>query len=226
VPAGHESDKTSRMVLFVETAFAGTLGLSALLSAHSASRARPAARAYGRFAAILYGVLAIPDPGGALIGSSPSNALADTPAAMVSALAPAALALALYAAFESPPRTAIAACVLVSAAVTGILSVATGALSVAFAASIAAACAMLVLGLRHWRRDRNTTMQALAGAGALLAGAAAFATGDAEGRIALVLFSAAGLLGLSLALAKPSNALVEDAAARGTISILRISDTP
>jgi hypothetical protein len=214
------------MALFVETAFAGALGLSALLSAHAALRARPAARAYARFGAFLYGIFATADAAASLIGTSTSSTLADTPAAMVSALAPAALALALYAAFESPPRAAIAACVLVSAAVTGILSVATGALSVAFAASTAAACAMLVLGVRHWPRDRNTTLQALAGACALFAGAAAFTTGGAQGRMALVLFSAAGLLGLSLALAKPSNALVENAAARGTISILRISDTP
>jgi hypothetical protein len=214
------------MAPFVETAFASTLGLSALLSAHAAPRARPAARAYARFAAFLYAIFATADAAASLVGTSTWNPLADTPAAMVSALAPAALALALYAAFESPPRAAIAACVLVSAAVAGILSAATGALFAAYAASIAAVCAMLVLGVRHWRRDRSTTLQALAGAGALFAGAAAFTTGGAEGRMALVLFSAAGLLGLSLALAKPSSALVEDAAARGTISILRISDTP
>jgi hypothetical protein len=214
------------MVLFVETAFAGTLALSALLSAHAALRARPGARAYARFAAFLYGIFAIADAAASLIGTSASSALADTPASLVSALAPAVLALALYAAFESPPRAAVATCVLVSATLAGILSAATGALFVAFAASIAAACAMLVLGVRHWRKDRSTTMQALAGGGALFAGAAAFMTGGAEGRMALVLFSSAGLLGLSLAFAKPSNALVEGAAARGTISVLRISDTP
>jgi hypothetical protein len=88
-------------------------------------------------------------------------------------------------------------------------SAATGMALLAFAPLLLCVNAMIAIGLRGFSDRPAQAVQLIAAACALLAGASAFAAGGVRAEPALLLFSAAGLLGISLALAPRSNAVVE-----------------
>jgi len=201
-----------------DMAFAAVLGLAGVLTVVVSARARGAARDYLRFAATLYGALAIADFVAGANGTM--AALASAVTLVIAALAPCALALALAASLDAAPSTGIAAPLLAVAALAGIFAAASGAIFAAFAPLFACLCAMLALAARHWRRARAAALHAILAAFALLAAAACFASG-AQGRTAFALFSAAGLMGAALACAKPSGGAVKRARAGQAVAIRR-----
>lgn len=188
--------------------FIFVLAASALLSALLAHRARPAARNYLRFAAVLYMALALCDglalffPGGATL------IFADAVMLVVCALAPAALALAVFAAFEHPPSSVSAAILLATACLAGIAAAATGTPVLSFAPLAVSVLTMFALCARRWRHEKRAASHAFLSACCLLCGAAATLSGDATGRTALELFSSAALLGFVLALVRRSSVAV------------------
>lgn len=123
-----------------------------------------------RFACVLYAALAL---------STPMNLTASV-ALVVSALAPAMLALSLG-------RVPFAAPVLAVATIAGFAAALTGITVLAFAPLLISALAIAVA--------RRRSPQAMAAALALLAGAASFAAGSIP---ALLAFSSAAVLGLAL----------------------------
>jgi len=201
-----------------DMAFAAVLGLAGLLTVMVSAHARPAARDYLRFASALYGALAVAD---FVAGANPAMAaFAGAVTLVIGALAPCALALALAASLAAAPSARIATPLLALAALAGIFAAASGAVFTAFAPLFACLCVMLALAARHWRAARAAALHAVLAALALLAGAASFVSG-AEGRTAFALFSAAGLMGVALACARPSGGAVKRARATGTTAIRR-----
>jgi hypothetical protein len=167
-----------------EIAFSPVLAFGAAVAALTAARARKSARAYLLFASALYAGLA----GGDLLAAfahAPDEA--DAIALLVAALAPASLALAMA---GTMLNTALATLVLLLALICGLFAAMTGEALAAFAPLFASVCAMLAMAARK--------KQIYAGIGALafLAAAASFMAGGAH--MALALFSAAGLIGVSL----------------------------
>jgi hypothetical protein len=196
------------------------LALASMLSLLVAARARRSARDYLRFAAALYAALAFADILAAVEGEIWSAQLASTIALMVAALAPATLVLAIACKFEGPPRSLVAAPVMVLACLAGLAAAITGEAFIALAPLAASVCAMLALCARAWRNRAGA--QIFVSACALLAAAAAFSSGD-SGRTAFALFSAAALLGISVAATKPSHRAVEERAQRFDLRIGRQS---
>jgi hypothetical protein len=82
-------------------------------------------------------------------------------------------------------------------------------MTLAFAPLIVSVAVMAVCALRGWKIDPMRAAQALAAALSFLAGACADVRGDLIAQMAFLLFSSAGLLGISLALARDSDAAVE-----------------
>jgi hypothetical protein len=148
--------------------------------------------------------------------------LASTIALIVAAVAPAALALGIASVFEAPPKPVIATPLLVLACLAGFAAAITGEAFIAIAPLVAAVCAMLALAARRWRISVQAPAQVCVSAIALLAAAAAFSTGD-QGRTAFALFSAAALLGSSLAAARPSDRAVEEKVVRLDLRVGRQS---
>lgn len=158
-------------------------------------------RAYVRFACVLYAALAVASAVGAQIALSVTL--------IVSALAPVFLALAARFAFRGPFASSLIAAMLVIACVAGIMAAATGVVTLAFAPLLLSVIAMIATGLHRFVDLRAQAIQMIAGSCALLAGASVFTAGGVRAEPALLLFSAAGLLGISLALAPRLNAVVE-----------------
>lgn len=195
-----------------DVAFTCVLALAAILASLLVSRARTDARRYVQFAAALYGALALASLAAMVKNGGAAEALATSVALIVVSLAPVALALALAAAFEGPPPQTAAIAALLPGCAAGILSAMTGTRFISMAALFASVCAILVFAVRRWRNARSSALQAAIAGLALLAGAAAFMTGGLEAQTSLVLFSAAALLGASLAAAKTSDLAVEQPA--------------
>jgi hypothetical protein len=159
------------------------------------------ARAYSRFACVLYAALASASMAG------PQVALSVT--LIISAVAPVLLALSLRFSFRGAVAVRLVATILAAVSVAGIAAAATGIAILAFAPLLFSVIAMIAMSLRGFSDGRGRAMQTIAGACALLAGASAFAAGGVGAEPALLLFSAAGLLGLCLALAPRSGVAVE-----------------
>jgi hypothetical protein len=119
---------------------------------------------------------------------------------VVCALSPALLALALFGTFEHPPKSWIATVLLAFALLAGLGAALSGAAVLSLAALCVSIFAMLALSARRWRLNRRGPVYAIIAALCLLCGAAVADGGG--GRAALALFSAVGLLGISLALAR------------------------
>jgi len=198
-----------------DIAFGAVLGLSAVAAAIGVCRARASARDYVRFACALYVAVAAGDIVAAT-GAMTSGFLASAVTLLVCALAPVSLALGFAGVYAKPPSAALAGALLVAAAFAGIFSAATGAVSLAAAPLFASVCAMLALSLRAWRTRGAPIGHAVIAALSLLAGASAFLSGGAGGRTALALFSAASLLGASIALSRASGLLVMGDAEAGS----------
>jgi hypothetical protein len=205
--------------MIADLAFAIVLGLSALLSVLLTRRARAAARDYLRFAAALYLALALSDA--AAISLAEAVLLARTVTIIVSALAPALLALALFACFERPPSAIAATVLLTPALVAGIAAAATGIDTLAFAPLMAAAFAILALAARHWRTGKRAALHATISSLCLIAGAAAFLESAPQGRTAMALFSAVSLLGISLALSRSALPIEKQRTRRAPIGAKR-----
>ena len=181
-----------------DIAFSLVLMFSALFAALIARRARAFARDALRFAAALYVALACADLAAAATSEMSIAFLANTVALFVSALAPVALAIALFAAQARPPHAVLSTLLLCLAAVAGLVAAMTNVSLFAFVPLFVSVCAMLAVAARVWRLTSRPMLPAAAGALTLLLGASASMTGGASGRTALALFSAAGLLGIAL----------------------------
>jgi Na+-translocating ferredoxin:NAD+ oxidoreductase RnfD subunit len=116
----------------------------------------------------------------------------------------------------------IATPVLILACLAGFAAALTGEAFIAVAPLVASVCAMLALAARRWRASVQAPAQVCVSAIALLAAAAAISTGD-QGRTAFALFSAAALLGASLAATKPSDRTVEEKVERLDLRVGRQS---
>ena len=190
-----------------DTAFVAMLGFAGLLAVLTARKARPAARAYLQFAAVLYIALSVADEAAIFWPHARSAAAAVT--LIIYALAPVALALALFAAFEHPPKSWIAAVVLVLACCAALAAAVSGAAALSFAPLTASVCAMLALSVRKWRAQKHVPVYAVLSALCVLCGAAAGASAEMGNITAPSLFCAAGILGMALALARSGKTVAE-----------------
>jgi hypothetical protein len=159
----------------------------------------PLARAYARFACVLYAALAA--------AIAVDARLAYSVALIVSAVAPALLALAIANVLRKPIATAFASLVMAAFCIAGMAAAVTGIAALAFGPLLLSIVAMIALTLQEWRIDRLATIQSIASAGALLAGASAFVDGSMVGFCA---FAAAGLLGAALSMTRRSDVVVEE----------------
>lgn len=196
--------------MIADAAFMAVLCLAALLSVIAMRHARPAARAYLQFAAVLYLALSIAGEAAIFVPNASISLFADTVRLVVCALGPVALSLSLFAAFEHPPKSWIAAVVLTLSCFAAIGAAISGESALAFAPLSASVFVMLALSLRRWRLDKRGPLHAIIASLCFLAAAASGASGGASTRTALALFSAAGLLGMSLALARRLRPLVAE----------------
>jgi hypothetical protein len=194
--------------MIADAAFMAVLGLAALLAAIITQSARPSSRSYLQFAAVIYLALAVADEIAIVLPGSATSAFADAVTFVACALAPVALSLSLFATFEHPPKSWIATLFLSLALVCAIGAAMTGVEVLSFAPLSASVFAMLALSLRRWRIEQRGPLHAIIAASCFLVAAASGASGGAAGRTGLALFSAAGILGISLALARRSNATV------------------
>ena len=157
------------------------------------------ARAYARFAFVLYAALAA-----AIVVDA---RLADSVALIVSAVAPALLALAVANVLRRPVATVLASLVMAASCIAGMAGAATGIAALAVGPLLLSVVAMIAVTLRDWRNSRLATFQTIASAVALLAGASAFVD---DGLAALCAFTAAGLLGVALSTTQRLDAVEEE----------------
>ncbi len=190
--------------------FAAVLALAAAASAMMAYTLPGQARIYLGFACVLYGALA----------AAAGFAIApDSVALIVTTLA---LALLMLAALERAPRPAFGASALAIACLAGIGAAFTGELILAVVVQLLCAGVLLATA-RRWFKARATLGLRLALATAALLSATCSLPLEGA-RVAVLLFSAAGLLGVALSLTRASQTLVEDrdrANRRPAISRLR-----
>jgi hypothetical protein len=197
--------------MIADAAFMAVLGLAALLAVIVTRGARPASRSYLQFAAVIYLALAVADEISIVLPGTATSAFADAVTFVVCALAPVALSLSLFATFEHPPRSWIASLFLSLALFCAIGAAMSGIEILSFAPLAASVFMMLALAMRRWRIERLGPFHAVIAALCFLIAAASDAGGGALGRTGLALFSAAGILGISLALARRSHAPVAEA---------------
>lgn len=184
------------------SAFAAVLALAAAASWMTANGARPSSRLYLHFACVLYAALAV----SALIGIAPQAA-----GVIASTLAAALLMLAAFASLRRAAKPLPAAAILTMACAAGIWSAANGAVAPAVVLQVFCLFVMIALarrGIVAWRRE---SIHLALAAAALLAASCSLLVEDSRAFVALLLFSAAGLLGTALALVRNSEILVEEA---------------
>jgi hypothetical protein len=143
-----------------------------------------------------------------------SGQLAGTVESIALAVGPALLALAMHSAWRGRPSAALGSLALVLAAVCGLAAATTNARVLALAPLIAAVAAMVLIALTGPVAARAHGAQAVAAALSFLAGGCLPALGGTFAQPGLMLFSSAGLLGVALALARDSDAPVEDVRTR------------
>jgi hypothetical protein len=140
--------------------------------------------------------------------SAIAPSVADEVALLVAAIALPVLAFAAYAGFEKAMAPMPATLLLGIVCLGGLASAATGIISFALAPAALSAAAILLISARQFDAARLSSIQGMLSALALLASASSFALDGA--RPVYLLFSAAGLLGLTLALARASDPGVEE----------------
>ena len=180
--------------------FAAVLVLAAAAAWIVAAGARPLVRDNLRFAAALYAALAI----GAALRIAPVAV-----APIVTTLAAALLAFAVYASFRRPAKPAFAALVLAVCCIAGIASAYSGEAAFAIVPQLLCIFAMLGIARRGLMRLRAPSIQLACGGAALFAASCSLVSRDNNALMALLLFSAAGLLGVSLSVARISDTFVK-----------------
>jgi hypothetical protein len=144
----------------------------------------------------------------AVVAGSPGVAtltFADAVTLIVCALAPAALGLAVFAAFEHSPAAISATIILVLSCLAGIAAAATGTPVLSLAPLAVSVLALLTLCARRWRNEKRAASHAFLSACCLICASAATLSGGSVARTALELFSSAALLGFALALVRRSD---------------------
>jgi hypothetical protein len=164
-----------------------------------AGGARPAARVQLRFAGALFAALALS------AAVTPAAAAAVT--LLVLPLALSVLALAATAGFARGLPAGVAAVLLALVCLAGLAAAITGLALFSLAPAAAGIIAALAVFLRQFDAARAASVQGMLSALCFLAGASSFAV-DGAGA-GLLLFSAAGLLGMTLALTR-SDVVVEE----------------
>jgi hypothetical protein len=179
-----------------DVAFLAVLGLSALLANLVVVGKPRALRDYIGLASALYAAFALAGLSH-LVAAPPL--LDESICLLISPPAAAALALAWASASGARARAFVSALLLCLSAVAGPASALLSDPLLAFAPVFASICAILAIGFRVWRKRARAPVQAFLSALSIGAAAAGFMNGGSSGRTAFALFSAAGLLGLSLA---------------------------
>jgi hypothetical protein len=179
---------------------AAALLLSATLAAwFVAGGARPAARVQLRFAAILFA--AVPLAAVAAPQAAPAVTLLVLPIGL------GIFALAVTAGFSKALASGLAAILLAALCLAGLAAAITGLAAIALAPSALAIAALVILFLRQFDAARAASVQGMLSALCFLGAASVFAA-DGVGA-ALLLFAAAGILGLALALSRSDVAVEE-----------------
>ncbi|MGZ5923027.1 MAG: hypothetical protein ACXWK2_00505 [Rhizomicrobium sp.] len=190
------------------------LGIASLAVWFLALGARPPARVHLRFASMLFAALA------AAAWIAPP--VADEVALIVAAIALPVLAFGAYAGFEKPLAPMPATLLLGIVCLGGLAAAATGIISFALVPASLSVAAILLISARQFDVARVSSVQGMLSALSLLAAASSFAlegTGSAH-----LLFSAAGLLGVTLALSRASNIVVEEQSSRDLRHSVTIGD--
>ena len=173
-------------------AFAAMLLLAAAAAAAIVEGAPPVARAYARFAFVLYAALAI--------AMAADVRLASSVALIVFALAPALLTFAVTATIRRPPAPAFASLVLAFACCAGMAAAATGIAVFALGPLLVSVVSMIAVTLANLRATQPAMIQAVVASVTLLCGASALVDGAAAAPAALAAFTSAGLIGAALSL--------------------------
>lgn len=182
--------------------------VSASAAAWIVSGAAPGeARPYVRFACALYSAFGI--------AAAVSQPLASAAGSIAAAAGPALLALAMAGAWRGPPSPTLASLALALAAGCGMAAAATNATVLSAVPLVASVAVMVGVAMGRWRARPVRSAQAIAAALSFLAGAGIQAAGGTIAQVGVMLFSSAGVLGVSLALARDSDAPVHEAGARG-----------
>ncbi|HWD28715.1 MAG TPA: hypothetical protein VG387_16200 [Rhizomicrobium sp.] len=188
------------------------LAAAAVAAWFTALGAKPAARVQIRFAAVLFVALAVAVP--AAPGAVAAIALIVLPIAL------GVLALASTAGFGAPTRPSLAAIALALVVLAALTAAVTGWRAFALTPAAFAIVAMNVVFLRQVRARQVAALQGIVSAACFLAASSAFAL---EGVGApLLLFTAAGFLGATLALSR-SDGVVDERPGRDLRTDLAIS---
>ena len=166
----------------------------------AANGVRRSAQLYLRFACVLYATLA---------GSAAFSIAPDAVAPIATTLAIALLTLASFIGFRRELHPRFGTIVLVVACLAGIWSAATGILVLAVLPQILCLVAVLAVARREPAILRAPSLYLALGGAALLAATCSLLALDSRASVALLLFSAAGLLGIVYALARASRAFVD-----------------
>ena len=196
------------------SAFAIVLALAAAASWLTANGARPSSRLYLHFACVLYAALAA----SALAGIAPQAV-----GTIATTMATALLMLAAFASFRRAPKPLPAAVILAAACVAGIWSAASGATAPAVVLQVFCQFVIVALARRGFAPWRRESIHLALAAASLLAASCSLLVEDMRAFMALLLFSAAGLLGTTLSLARNSEIFVEESRdADGATAVRRI----
>jgi hypothetical protein len=178
------------------TAFALVLILGAAAGWIASGGAPARARAYLRFTAVLYAAMAA----GAFLKLAPA-AVTD----IVATLGSAVLCVAAFAAFRRSPPPFAASALLGLAALAGIAAAATGFAVLAAVPQVLSAAFLLLIARRELKQRRRAGVYLALSALSLVGAAACQLVPGMAARAGLMLFSAAGLIGVAVA----SDVLVE-----------------
>jgi hypothetical protein len=179
--------------------FSAVLAFAAAAAAILSAGARPHVRPYVRIAATAFAALAF----AALSGIAPVAV-----APIAGALGTPALALAVYSSFRRPVRRIGGVGTLAVCAAFGVGAAFGAEMRVSAVTQLLAVLAMLLIARRGLMRLRAPSILLAAGSLSLLSAASALVSKDAAAFPALLLFSSAGLLGVSLAVARISDTFV------------------
>ncbi|HEY1708980.1 MAG TPA: hypothetical protein VGG10_12000 [Rhizomicrobium sp.] len=180
--------------------FAVVLALTAVLAALIARRAGRDAKLFIDIAAAAWAAFAVAQAASGYLGT----VLAAEIALIASAIAPTALSLAVFARLVRDPAAWLVRAALAASAMAGVAAMWWPLF--ALLPLVANVIALLVLGIARWRSGAREASLIPASAGSLAAGASAFLH---SGPQALLLFAAASLLGIALAISPPSDVRVE-----------------